>query len=106
MADVTGNFVAARNVTVAIPAAVFYEVFMTGFQAIILVCLSTVSQQDCSENNAVDMISTRVANELGCANGWQEIIARGALKEQMNSGDGQNGGTYIKTLCRRIKPEP
>jgi hypothetical protein len=65
-----------------------------------------VPQPDCSENNAVDIMSTRVANELGCTSGWQEIIARGALKEQMNGGESETGATYIKTLCRRIKPEP
>jgi hypothetical protein len=75
---------------------------MTGFQAIILVCLSSMPQEDCSENTAIDIMTTRVNNELGCTNGWQEIIARGALKERMTVGDDKNGETYIKTLCKRI----
>ena len=78
---------------------------MNGFQAIILVCLSSVPQQDCSENSAVDIMSTHVNNELGCANGWQEIIARGALRERMTAGDDLNGETYIKTLCKRIETD-
>jgi hypothetical protein len=78
---------------------------MTSFQAIILVCLSSTPQQDCAENNAVDIMSTRVSNELGCASGWQEIIARGALKERMGA-DSAASETYIKTLCKRVKSEP
>jgi hypothetical protein len=50
-------------------------------------------------------MATRVNNELGCANGWQEIIARSALKERMTAGDDPNGETYIKTLCKRIKTD-
>ncbi len=79
---------------------------MTAFQAIILICLSSVPKQDCSENNAVDIMSTRVANELGCTSGWQEIIARGALKERMASTEGQAPESYIKTLCKRVKLDP
>jgi hypothetical protein len=79
---------------------------MNAFQAIILICLATTSKQDCSENTAVDVMSTRVANELGCTSGWQEIIARGALKERMGSKEGESAETYIKTLCKRIKAEP
>lgn len=79
---------------------------MNGFQAIILVCLSSTPQQECSENNAVDILATRVKNELGCASGWQEIIARSALKEPMTAGNDPNGATYIKTLCKRIKTDP
>jgi hypothetical protein len=75
---------------------------MTGFQAIILVCLAATPKPDCSENNAVDIMSTHVANELGCASGWQEIIARGALKERMGT-DTPAAETYIKTLCKRAK---
>jgi hypothetical protein len=79
------------------------------FQAIILVCLASVPKPDCSEANAVDIMSTRVANELGCTSGWQEIIARGALKERMATADAPGDGkqmdeTYIKTLCKREKP--
>ncbi len=70
---------------------------MSGFLALVLVCASTVPVQACDEAKAVDVRSVRVANELGCATGWQEIIAR--------SGD-EEPGTYVKTACRRIKPEP
>ena len=79
---------------------------MNAFQAILLVCLASTPKEDCAENNAVDIMSTRVANELGCASGWQEIIARGALKNHAELDGGQGGETYIKTLCRRVKAEP
>ena len=77
---------------------------MDGFQAIILVCLATTPKPDCSEDNAVDIMSTRVVNELGCASGWQEVIARGALKQ--TASDGRAAETYIKTLCKRVKADP
>ena len=77
---------------------------MNAFQAIILVCLSTTPKQDCSEENAVDIMSTRVANELGCASGWQEVISRGALKQQAEP-DKRTAETYIKTLCKRVKAD-
>ena len=79
---------------------------MGAFQAILLVCLASTPKEDCSENNAVDIMSTRVGNELGCASGWQEIIARGALKNHADSKEDQPAETYIKTLCRRVKAEP
>lgn len=79
---------------------------MNGFQAILLICLASTPKEECTENNAVDVMATRVANELGCTSGWQEIIARGALKERMASREGQAAETYIKTLCKRVKAEP
>ena len=78
---------------------------MNAFQAIILVCLATTPKPDCAENNAVDVMSTRVSNELGCTSGWQEIIARGALKERMATTEGSASETYIKTLCKRVKED-
>ncbi len=39
----------------------------------------------------------RVANELGCATGWQEIIARTDLREDIGK------TAYLKTECRRVK---
>jgi hypothetical protein len=69
---------------------------MDSFTAILLVCLAGVSPADCTEANAVEVRSTRVANEIGCMSGWQEIIARGG------DADGEVGrSTYLKTLCRR-----
>jgi hypothetical protein len=70
---------------------------MSGFAAIVLVCLVGTPVQDCDENKALVLRSTHVNNELGCSSGWQEIIARGGLQESLK------GGNYIKTLCRREK---
>ncbi|MGO9392431.1 hypothetical protein [Rhodoblastus sp.] len=69
---------------------------MAFFTAVVLVCqLSTTPPGVCDESNAIDMISTHVESELGCAHGWQELISRGSLKEDLNN------GFYVKTLCRR-----
>ena len=50
------------------------------------------------EASAVEMRSIVVGNELGCTQGWQELIAR----EPQASGE----PVYLKTVCRRIKPKP
>ena len=68
------------------------------FTAILLVCAMPVLPGSCDESNAFDLISTSVASELGCTMGWQEMIARGSLRE----GIGEK--FYIKTLCRRNGP--
>ncbi len=69
---------------------------MSFFTAVVLVCqLSTTPASTCNENNAIDMISTHVNSELGCSHGWQEMIARGSLKEDIGK------DLYVKTLCRR-----
>ena len=69
---------------------------MPFFTAVVLVCqLSTTPASVCNENNAIDMISTSVNSELGCSHGWQEMIARGSLKEDLDK------GFYLKTLCHR-----
>jgi hypothetical protein len=71
---------------------------MSTFTAIILVCLSSVGQESCDETNAVEVRSTRVANELGCVSGWQEIMARADAAGEIGR------TTYVKTLCRRTAP--
>jgi len=70
---------------------------MDGFAAIVLVCLKSVAPAACDEANAVDVLSTRVGNEIGCTLGWQEVIARSALGAEVGS------ETYLKTLCRRVR---
>lgn len=70
---------------------------MNGFQAIVLICLAGTPHEACVEDNAVVFRSVHVGNELGCTNGWQEIIARGGLQESLK------GGNYLKTLCKRDK---
>jgi hypothetical protein len=70
-----------------------------GFAAILLVCLSSTPQPQCNEETAVDLNSIVVANELGCAMGWQELIARAATARQPSEAP-----VYLKTVCRRIRP--
>ncbi len=43
------------------------------------------------------MFKTKVASEIGCATGWQEIIARSEVRE------GVGRTAYLKTLCRRVR---
>jgi hypothetical protein len=71
---------------------------MDAFAAIVLVCLKTTAPAACDEANAVDVLSTRVRNEIACTVGWQEVIARSPLGEEVGS------ETYLKTLCRRVRP--
>lgn len=73
------------------------ESAMDAFAAIVLVCLKAVAPAVCDEANAVDVLSTRVGNELGCTMGWQEMIARSPLGDEVGS------QTYLKTLCRRVR---
>ncbi|GJD48547.1 hypothetical protein OPKNFCMD_1269 [Methylobacterium crusticola] len=73
---------------------------MDGFLAVVLVCAATVPVQDCTEATAADVRKVRVANEIGCAVGWQEIVARSDLRE------GLGRAAYLKTLCRRVRAEP
>ena len=70
----------------------------TGFAAILLVCLASTPKAACDERTASDVRSIVVDNELGCATGWQELIAR-------TSGDRRSRApVYLKTLCRRVRP--
>ena len=67
---------------------------------VILICLTSVAPPDCNEKTVVDVLSNRVASELDCTRGWQEVIGRSALR-------GEIGRTaYVKTLCHRVKPQP
>lgn len=71
---------------------------MDRFVAIILICLSSVPPEDCSEETAADVIANEVRSELGCTYGWQEDVGRSAL-------GGEIGRTaYVKTECRRVPP--
>ena len=67
---------------------------MDGFQAIILVCLNGTPADQCNEQTAVEILSTHVANELGCLTGWQDVIARSAQARDAAE-------TYVRTICRR-----
>jgi hypothetical protein len=73
---------------------------MNGFQAIVLICLASTPREACGDDNAIVFRSVHVDNELGCTSGWQEIIARGGLRESLAD------GSYIKTQCRREKIAP
>ncbi len=72
---------------------------LTEFAAILLVCLASLPPERCVEATAVEVRSIVVGNELGCTQGWQELIAR---EPQAATGE----PVYLKTVCRRIKPQP
>lgn len=72
---------------------------MTAYSAIVLICQLSVAPSECTETNAVDVIARHVQSELACTQGWQEIIARGGLKE------GLGDQFYVKTLCQPLPTE-
>jgi hypothetical protein len=43
-------------------------------------------------------MSIRVDNEIGCTTGWQDVVARSPLADDV----GKN--SYVKTICRRVEP--
>ncbi len=71
---------------------------MSAFTAVILVCQLATPPGDCDEARAVDVISTHVDSQFACMYGWQQSIARGALRE------GVGETLYVKTICRRASP--
>jgi len=71
---------------------------MTEFVAIILICLNSVAIEQCDERTAADVMSTVVENELGCASGWQDVIARSPLGREVGT------TAYVRTICRRQAP--
>jgi hypothetical protein len=73
----------------------------SGFVAIILICANTLAAADCTEDNALDVMSIGADNELQCTQGWQDLVARSAF--------GKDVGTtaYIRTKCLRNRdPAP
>lgn len=72
---------------------------MSGFVAIILVCLVSIPVDACDEVSATDVLTKHVASELSCATGWQDVIARSAVAVDVGA------QTYVRTLCRRSKTD-
>ena len=70
---------------------------MNAFIAVVLVCANGLAQEACTDAEALEVRKVRVANELGCATGWQEIIARTERREEIGK------SAYLKTACRRVK---
>lgn len=70
---------------------------MNAFIAVVLVCANTIPQEACTDDKASEVRKVRVTNELGCTGGWQEIIARTDLSEEIGK------TAYLKTECRRVK---
>ena len=70
---------------------------MNAFIAVVLVCANGIPQADCTDDKASEVRKVRVANELGCTSGWQEIIARTDLRDEIGK------TSYLKTECRRVK---
>ena len=73
---------------------------MSQFVAIILICLNSVPSEACDESTASDVLSNRVNSELSCVMGWQDVVARSALANEIGR------TAYVKTLCRRAGAEP
>ncbi len=72
---------------------------MTHFVLFILVCMSSVSPDACTEDTAADVIQRPVQDELVCfgqAIGGQAQVADGAFGIE-------RGEAYVKTICRRVK---
>ena len=72
---------------------------MNPFVAVILICLNTVAPEACDETTAADVLSTGVENELSCAMGWQDVVARSTLAAEIGR------TAYVKTLCRRASSD-
>jgi len=70
---------------------------VNAFIAVVLVCANAVPIEACTDDRASEVRKVRVANELGCTNGWQEIIARTDLRDEVGK------TSYLKTECRRVK---
>ncbi|KQO56020.1 MULTISPECIES: hypothetical protein [unclassified Methylobacterium] len=70
---------------------------MNTFIAVVLVCANAIPIEACSDDKASEVRKVRVSNELGCTNGWQEIISRTDLNEEIGK------TAYLKTECRRVK---
>ncbi|WP_430913646.1 hypothetical protein [Methylobacterium sp. sgz302541] len=70
---------------------------MNAFIAVVLVCANGIPMESCTEEKASEVRKVRVANELGCTSGWQEIIARTDMREEIGK------TAYLKTECRRVK---
>jgi len=73
---------------------------MNPFVAIILICLNSIASEACDERTAADVLSTGVESELSCVMGWQDVVARSALANDIGR------TAYVKTLCRRASVEP
>jgi hypothetical protein len=64
-----------------------------------LICLNSVPSEACSESTAADVLSSGVDSELSCVMGWQDVVARSALANEIGR------TAYVKTLCRRAGTE-
>ncbi|HVJ52664.1 MAG TPA: hypothetical protein VM689_09395 [Aliidongia sp.] len=68
---------------------------MIEYVAVILICASSIPAEQCTEDSALDVMSTVVDNELGCASGWQDVIARSPLQKDIGT------TAYVRTICKR-----
>jgi hypothetical protein len=73
---------------------------MNPFVAVILICLNTIAPEECDETTAADVLSNGVESELSCVTGWQDVVARSALANEVGR------TAYVKTLCRRVGAKP
>lgn len=73
---------------------------MTGFQAIILICLASLPSDRCTEETATSVQSIHVQTGIGCITGWQDVIARSAQAYEIGR------EVYVRTICRRSRTAP
>jgi hypothetical protein len=73
---------------------------MSSFIAIILICQMSLPSDDCNEANARAVMLVRADNQIGCTNGWQDVVARSPLADDIGK------ASYVKTICRRAEPAP
>ncbi|HEX9489582.1 MAG TPA: hypothetical protein VF930_04800, partial [Stellaceae bacterium] len=69
-------------------------------------CCSSLAVRSASGDDILAMsgfvaiILIRVDNEIGCTTGWQDVVARSPLADDIGK------GSYVKTLCRRGEAAP
>ena len=68
---------------------------MAVFTAVVLVCQLSVPPQACDESKPSTSSRLSVESEFACMRGFQETMARGALRE------GLGETVYMKTQCVR-----
>lgn len=68
-----------------------------GFIAVILICANSIASTDCTEDNALDVMSMGAQNELQCTQGWEDLVARSAFGKEVGT------TAYIRTRCTRNK---
>jgi hypothetical protein len=73
---------------------------MSSFVALILICQMSLPSDACGETSARGVTLVGADNEIGCTAGWQDVMARSPLADDIG------GGSCVKAICRRAEPAP